>query len=197
MIVRVIEPPAPIVTWQEAMEHVRSEDEEKKEYLQQLIAAAQNWIDGPSGWLGHSFGLQTLEMLFDGFPDEPLPYQPITEVVSVTYLDTGGVQQTVPGTDYRLLFSGAVHAESWPASRSGPETVAIRVRAGYPPRMVAPEGGGDPVPVSTVPAAVKQAVLLLVGHWYANRETVVVGTISAEVPVAAMSLLAPFRSWRG
>ena len=36
---------------------------------------------------------------------------------------------------------------------------------------------------------VKQAILLLVGHWYANRESVVVGTISAEVPMGVPALL--------
>ncbi|KPX09496.1 hypothetical protein ALO75_200090 [Pseudomonas syringae pv. coryli] len=36
---------------------------------------------------------------------------------------------------------------------------------------------------------VQQAVLLLVGHWYANREAVVIGTITAEVPLAVERLL--------
>jgi uncharacterized phage protein (predicted DNA packaging) len=36
---------------------------------------------------------------------------------------------------------------------------------------------------------VQQAVLLLVGHWYANREAVVIGTITAEVPLAVDRLL--------
>ena len=36
---------------------------------------------------------------------------------------------------------------------------------------------------------VKQAILLLVGHWYATRESVVVGTITAEVPMGVPALL--------
>jgi len=36
---------------------------------------------------------------------------------------------------------------------------------------------------------VEQAILLLVGHWYANREAVALGTISTTVPLAVERLL--------
>lgn len=36
---------------------------------------------------------------------------------------------------------------------------------------------------------VEQAVLLLVGHWYANREAVVIGGAPVEVPLAVERLL--------
>lgn len=36
---------------------------------------------------------------------------------------------------------------------------------------------------------VEQAVLLLVGHWYANREAVAVGTIATAIPLAVERLL--------
>lgn len=36
---------------------------------------------------------------------------------------------------------------------------------------------------------VEQAILLLVGHWYANREAVAVGTIATAMPLAVESLL--------
>ncbi|MGE8338556.1 head-tail connector protein [Pseudomonas laurylsulfatiphila] len=56
----------------------------------------------------------------------------------------------------------------------------------------------DRVLVETVPVEpeemgltpdVEQAILLLVGHWYANREAVVIGTISSAVPLAVERLL--------
>ena len=38
-------------------------------------------------------------------------------------------------------------------------------------------------------ADVEQAILLLVGHWYANREAVAVGTIATAMPLAVERLL--------
>ena len=36
---------------------------------------------------------------------------------------------------------------------------------------------------------VEQAILLLVGHWYTNRETVSVGAAATEMPIASERLL--------
>ncbi|WKL53333.1 head-tail connector protein [Pseudomonas kielensis] len=41
--------------------------------------------------------------------------------------------------------------------------------------------------------AIKQGALLLVGTWYNSRESVVVGTITAELPMATNALWKPHR----
>lgn len=51
--------------------------------------------------------------------------------------------------------------------------------------------------VADFPASFKAALLLLLGHSYANREAVVIGTITAELPLAVGSLLWASRNWRG
>ena len=53
------------------------------------------------------------------------------------------------------------------------------------------------VEVDDFPASFKAALLLLIGHSYANREAVVIGTITAEVPMAVESLLLSSRNWSG
>ncbi len=72
--------------------------------------------------------------------------------------------------------------QSWPGARSG-EPVVVRYVAGY-------GVAGD------VPALLKRAMLLLIGHWYENREAVVVasGTVATALPLAVDSILWQFRA---
>lgn len=44
-----------------------------------------------------------------------------------------------------------------------------------------------------MPQAIKQAMLLMIGHWYATREAVNIGNIVSELPIGARALLAPYR----
>tara|TARA_Y100001951_G_scaffold103734_1_gene113270 strand:+ start:10703 stop:11017 length:315 start_codon:yes stop_codon:yes gene_type:complete len=56
--------------------------------------------------------------------------------------------------------------------------------------------GGLPDPVGNAIAlkpGISQGMFLLVGHWYANRESVATGTIATEVPLATASLWRPHR----
>ncbi|QJU39057.1 head-tail connector protein [Serratia marcescens] len=40
---------------------------------------------------------------------------------------------------------------------------------------------------------VRTAMLLCIGHWYANREAVIVGASASKLPLAVESLLQPYR----
>lgn len=57
-------------------------------------------------------------------------------------------------------------------------------------------GGALPDPVDNamiITKTVEQGALLLIGHWYANAESVVIGTITAQVPLATTALWSPYR----
>lgn len=47
--------------------------------------------------------------------------------------------------------------------------------------------------LGVVPEPIRQALVILMGHWFEHREQVVFGTSPSEVPMAAKSLLAPHR----
>jgi len=44
-----------------------------------------------------------------------------------------------------------------------------------------------------VPNAIKQAILLTIGNWYANRETVIIGRITSKLPQSALWLLNTYK----
>nr|WP_156647154.1 head-tail connector protein [Lentibacillus sp. JNUCC-1] len=46
-----------------------------------------------------------------------------------------------------------------------------------------------------IPKSIEQAVLLLVSHFYENRETVIVGTSVVKIPFSVESLLYPYKGW--
>jgi hypothetical protein len=54
------------------------------------------------------------------------------------------------------------------------------------------DGSAGSKPILINPS-IRAACLLIVGNLYANREDVVVGTISSELPMGSRSLLTPYR----
>ncbi|MGV3649847.1 MAG: head-tail connector protein [Devosia sp.] len=188
MHIRVIEPPVAIISWEEVQRHLLP-SEDDQELLESYLAAATAWLDGPDGWLGRSLGLQTLELVDCGFGNDRLPLPPIVDIVSIKYIDTSGAEQTMPDTDYRLLSNGSIWAERWPTVK-GPDAVRIRYRAGYDGEPAADDGTGD------VPPAIKHAILMLVGQWYATREAINIGNIVSDLPFGVEALLSPYRIWR-
>lgn len=63
-------------------------------------------------------------------------------------------------------------------------------------RKLIAEGESLPDPVGNalvITTAIRQGALLLIGYWYASRETVVTGTIATELPMATNALWSPHR----
>lgn len=93
------------------------------------------------------------------------------------------------GTAYALVDAANYYVEGsliwsnasfvYPQILPEPQRYKVIYQAGY-------AGAGD---VWAAPADIQQAVLLLTGHWYENRESVIVGTNAIEVPLAARALL--------
>lgn len=187
-VVVIDAPEGDLITLDEAKAHLRVDFDDDDDYIQSLIDAAVAHVDGPAGWLGRALLTQTLELRCDEFGtcDIPLPFPPISEVVSIKYDDDDGAEQTVDDTVYRLVGQPSAprialaYNEAWPTVRWQSEAVRIQYLAGY----------GE---AADVPKPIKQAVLLLIGHWYANREAVNVGTTVTELPMAVKSLLFPYQ----
>lgn len=187
----VVTPPPNLLGLDTVKAHLRLEGSDDDAYLAGLMAVAQGAIDGPAGWLGTSIGPQTLELRATDFgtlcgEGVPLPYGPVTGLVSVRFVAPDGALGTVDPSDYALADDALVTApsRSWPAMAARPDAVRIRYTAGYPDTP-----GGTPV--STVPAPIVQAMLVMVAILYENR----IGDADFETNRTVAGLLRPFRRW--
>lgn len=197
MRVFVVIPPPPVVTLDEVKAHLKVDGADEDALIEGYVAAATGHIDGPDGWLGRSLGVQTLEARRDNLccgGAIRLPYPPVIEPVSISYLDAGGVEQMADLDDVEVMGADLVAtgaAWPWTGGSSRREGVRIRYRAGY-----APDESGDE-PKSTLPGAIRAAILLMVGDLYRNREGVAAAAVS-QVPMSTTveNLLAPYRIYR-
>lgn len=183
-------PAEPLVPLAEAKAHCRVDHDDDDSLIDGYIAAATAHLDGWSGILGRALVTQVWRQAYCAFGVLRLPLSPVQSVTEVAYTDRDGVEKTVAAADYVLLADGygsyamAAPGASWPGDAgAGADAVRVTFAAGY--------GAPD-----EVPAAIRQAVLLLVGHWYENREAVAAGREGTVMPKSVDALLAPFRRYR-
>jgi hypothetical protein len=177
------------VSLEEAKAHLRVDFTDDDSLILSLISAAREVVEGK---LRRSVFPQTYMLTLDQFPYPTgiltktpsqrenwlfpsiyfsdyaieLPLAKVTSVESIAFTDVTGETVTLPEDQY-VVDVNAVPARivpanggTWPYINSySPGSISITFKAG--------EWDGDTVPVS-----IKQAMLLLIGHWYANREAV-------------------------
>ena len=161
MNLRVITPPAEEpVSLETVKEHLRIDLDTEDALLELYLATAREKAEGLA-W--RAFITQTLELILDEWPADgflKLPRPPLQSVVSVKYLDKDGVEAT--WTDYQVdarSEPGKIYFKSTPSTALYPSgAIAVRFTAGY---------GDAP---TDVPQTMSQAMLMLIGHWYENRE---------------------------
>ncbi|HUQ68746.1 MAG TPA: head-tail connector protein [Planctomycetaceae bacterium] len=153
--------------------------------LNALIIAARRYCEIATG---KAFITQTLRLTLDRFPgwrDEHtirLPRGPLQTVSSIQYTDSAGVTQTVAAASYVVDASGEVGRVALADGYEWP-TDAIEQIAAVKVNYVAGYG----LTAASVPQTIRQAMLLLIGHWFANKEAV--GAASKEIEFSVSALL--------
>lgn len=179
-ITRTVAPSALPVSLDEVKRHlaiVRHDNDDL--YLTSLIDVAVAMIDGPFA-IGIALCPQTYRFTVpDLAPVFTIPIYPVRDIVSIAWIDRDNLEQTA--TDFR------VDTDCNPArvymtnnfrnygSQSG--STKVTFRAGF----------------DNVPADLRHAILMIIGHLYENREAT--STVKLEtVPMAVETILARYRA---
>lgn len=171
---------------QEAKDFLRIDGSEQDGVLTALIVAARQYAEA---YTKRQFCTATYRLTLDSWAAKTrIPRPPTISISSIAYIDPNGATQTLSANVYQLVndpegaFVELAPAQIWPAVRVQREAIAITYTAGY--------GAA-----ANVPATIKQAMLMLIGNWYENRETVVIGNIVNELPMATATLLDMNKAW--
>lgn len=178
----VTAPASEPITLAEAKAHCRVDITDDDTLISALIVTAREYCEG---YLHRKLITQAWDWTMEGFPScFQFPFLPVSAITSVKYYDTANVQQTLSSSYYQVdLYStpARVHLAygyAWPSSYERSDAVVVRFSAGY-------------ANAAAVPQAIKQAMLLLIGHWYRSREAA--GTRVEEIPMGVQALLFPLR----
>lgn len=162
MLTRVTAPAGYPVTLAEAKAHLRVSFSDDDTLIEAYIGAATTAVEQKVGRPLMTQTLRVAERAPEGSVKLRAPLQAIT---AINYYDPQNVLQTATVSDY-LLIADDDSAEIIP----GP---GVNFPALYPRddafRVTFTAGYGT---AAQVPVALKQAILLLVGHLYENREAV-------------------------
>lgn len=178
------------VTLTEAKTHLRVDSSDEDAYISALITAAREIVERIHLW--RALITQTWEYVLDDWPDEDvikIPYPPLQSIVSITYTDEDGNDHTLSTDVYAVdTYSepGRVvlkPGQTWPTADLWPAgAIRIQFVAGY----------GDNA--SDIPQPIRQAILLLVGHLYENREAT--GKAAQEIPLGISAMMAGYQAKR-
>ena len=173
-----------MITIERAKAHLRVEHGEEDALITSLIASASRYIENRTGQVFDK--RDGIVMIADRLPKGTggleLEWTPVRSVTEVAYLDADGSQVLMPEASIYVEKRGVYPViypaidTSWPEHLPQRGGVQVTINAGY----------------EEPPADVQSAALLIIGHLFENRESVVIGTISSELPMGVEMLLAPY-----
>lgn len=197
MPIRIVTPPsAEPVSLSEAKAQLRLEHTADDAFVGTLIKSAREYVEQVC-WCG--LVTQTVELVMNSFPDWcypsqgsfvggskfELPFGRLVSVTSVKYIDVNGVEQTMSPADYsvdNVSAPGRIYLgynKTWPSTRAQWDAVRVQYIVGTDDE--------------TVPASLKQAMLLLISQMYEHRTPEITGTIIAAVQFSFDALIQPHR----
>ena len=195
-MLRTITPPNGYpVSLDDVKAHLRRDGSDDDDYINLLIAAATGMVESATQ---RRLMPQTLEWVLQNWlPQLVLPVAPVSEIVSINYVDTTDTQFTLDPSAYTVLTRAnktlvPAYGRIWPLLFwVTPEPIVIRFNAGY---LGNASAGTEPSDASSrIPDELLHMIKLQVAFMYENREPAVLGnTVPQKLPFFD-ALVDPFR----
>lgn len=184
-LVRITEPVLEPITLAEAKAHLRhtldASDTTDDALIERLIAWARSEVERETR---RSLLSQKWRLTLEEWPATrgwfEIPRPPFVAITAFTYYDADGVVQTLASSVYQVDSNctlprvALAPGQSWPSLQSGRlAPIVVEYTAGW-------------TNAASVPAALRQAALVLLAHGYENREavTMVPGAIPTQVALS-------------
>ena len=188
-VTRATGPAVEPLTVAEATLHLRVDISDDDAYIGTLITASREWVEN---YLDRTLITTQLILRAAEFPTEelelarpPMATAGTATAVVITYTLADTTTATLSTALYRVDRTSTpgnvapIINGTWPSDViEDANAVAVTYWAGYGPTS------------ASVPATIRHAMLMLIGHWYDRRSAVLTGTISKAIEFAVESLLA-------
>ena len=170
-----------LIELDEVRQHIKAlnDDDEDLLIITPLISAAREYCENLTGC---AFCRQTVT----AYPEwndavTHLPRTPIIAIETVKIYHADGTVDTLTDADYSIdLHDGRFVLNKACDNPRAINPIEVRYEAGY----------------TSLPFAVRQAMLMLIGHWYQHRETIETGAVtSVEVAATTAAILKQYRMW--
>lgn len=174
----------------DAKAHLRVDGTAEDTLIGSLIVTSRLHVEAA---MGLALVTQSWSVFRDAWPRGPaleLPLRPVQSIAAVRLYDEDAAVTTVlagtyfldgAGVPARLVRQGAI---AWPAPRRTANGIEVAFTAGYGDAAV------------DVPEPIRQAIMLLIAHWYEHRSPLEVGALARPAPDMVAELLAPYRTMR-
>lgn len=173
------------LTYSEVKAFLRLNDDTEQTFVTNLITVARQTVETQiwrplisQAW-GMYFDKEELSLLIFNINKAP-----VISVDNVKYYDSNNTLQTLASTEYESDIYGnpaRFRLKTIPTVYDRMGTLQVNFTCGY-------------ANAAAVPEPIIQAMYMIIGHLYENRQDVVTGTQVNEIPLASRYLLEPYRN---